>query len=191
MLTHNEIMEIQREAQLLIKIEIPDKLWEGGMSSFKLAVDTIRSNQEQVTTMLMAVGREHVSIKRLIKQIKFLMSSGVPINEISWPINLPNLMVMEDLEQEISLLRDNLKLMHGELTRARSDLRSKIHLLEMEARMGPSGLIPQSPNSKGFDFSGVNSHSMNSENDIKWDDPTSEKEDGPTERELDELSDAH
>lgn len=167
-MTSKEILALYERAVLLIKIELPDRLYEGGISSFKVAVDTIRSNQEQLSTMLIAVSQEKLAIKKLHRQIKFLLASGVTKDDVVWPDGLPNLMALEDLEAEVVCLWDNLKLLHGELTRARTDLKSKINLLEIEARMGPSGIpgdmVDQSPRTPGVD-----TNTILTDDDILWD----------------------
>lgn len=178
MLTSKEVLAIYEKAVLLIKIELPDRLYEGGISAFKVAVDTLRSNQEQLSTMLIAVSREKLLIKRLHKQIKFLLASGCQKEDVVWPEGLPNIMAIEDVEAEVVCLWDNLKLMHGELTRARTDLKAKINLLEIEARMGPSGvpgdIVPRRPTPPG-----VKSNNMLSDQDVIWDDLESGESEKP------------
>jgi hypothetical protein len=54
---------------------------------------------------------------------------------------MPKKAKLEDLEAELSVLLENLKLLHGECNRARSDLKTKVQLMDMEAKMGASGLV--------------------------------------------------
>ena len=180
MLTPQEINDLYIRAQSLVKIGLPDKLWEGGVSTFKVSIDQIRSNQEQLSTMMLAVSREHLLLKRLLRSIKSLLVVGVFFQDVRWPEGYPNLLSVEDREQELAVLWDNLKLMHSELSRARSDLRSKIYLLEAEARMGPSGLIPSEGAPSKSASVGV--HSAGTEHDFTWDtltdDPNTPKEKG-------------
>ena len=70
MLTSHEINEMYARAQGLVKIPMPDRLWEGGVSSFKKAIDLISTNHEKLSTMLLAVSREHLLVKRLLRSVK-------------------------------------------------------------------------------------------------------------------------
>jgi hypothetical protein len=165
MLTSPEINAMYMRARGLIQIDLPDRLWEGGTSAFKIAVDKIRSNQEQLSHMLLEVSRERLLIRRLQRSVKSMLAAGVKSSEVAWLPELPNMLAVDEHEEEMSLLWDNLKLFHSELSRARSDLRSKMHLLEIETRMGPSGVI--SEGISGLPSAGV--HTIANEHDVEWD----------------------
>lgn len=141
MMTQQEIVELYREAQPLGVVKLPERLWEGGVSSFLSTVDEIRVNQEKLSGMIIKVAREEFTVQTLLRRLGRMLKSGVVPGQKPWPESIKSYDEIEDLASELAVLLDALKLLHGDLNRARSDLKTKTALLESEAKMGPGGRI--------------------------------------------------
>lgn len=130
--------EIYAELKMAGHVELPEKLWEGGTSTFMECVDSIRSKQERLSVLILDTVKELGTTKKALKYVKLITKNGGTVDS-----KAPSLNVLEDYLSDLEDLRECLKLVHGDLSRARSDLKSKITLLEAEAKIGASGRLPQ------------------------------------------------
>ena len=117
MLTLNDIAQIYEDTKALGRFQLPDHLWENGVFVYTQVVDQIRSNQECLSEAIIRVSRERLSLGAILR-------IAAKTSDANWPDNMPNKAKLEDLEAELSVLLDNLKLLHGECNRARSDLKT-------------------------------------------------------------------
>lgn len=134
MLTLNDIAQIYEDTKSLGRFQLPDHLWENGVFVYTQVIDQIRTNQECLSEAIIRVSRERLSLGAILR-------IAAKTSDENWPDNMPKKAKLEDLEAELSVLLENLKLLHGECNRARSDLKTKVQLMDMEAKMGASGLV--------------------------------------------------
>lgn len=138
MWTPEMFTKIYDEIKTAGHVVLPEKLWEGGTSTYMECVDRIRTQQERLSVLILDAIKELGGAKKALKYIRQITKNGGAIDP-KWP----SLNVHEDYVSDLEDLRECLKLIHGDLSRARSDLKSKINLLEAEAKLGASGRIPQ------------------------------------------------
>lgn len=173
----DKIESIYIEIAKLGSIKLPDVLWEGGVSTFKIAVDVIRTNQERLSTLIISASRELLLASKREKYaiaFKKKVSATVP-----WPEKWQSYDQILDDKDTIECLMGNLKLVHGDLNRARSDLKSKIQLLESEAKMGPAGSIYQAEDNEQTISKSVSKSNISEDPDeIDWNDLTTNPDGG-------------
>lgn len=164
-----KINEVYEEIGSLGKLTLPDKLWEGGLSTYKNSIDSLRGNQERMSTLIIEVSRELVTLRKAQKYGKRLLDQGIVYGSAKWPETFPNIDEVEDYLMDMEALQDSMKLIHGDLNRARSDLKSKVQLLEVEAKMGGSGSIDRANiNESTVDKGVMKKSAVSSDHGIDW-----------------------
>lgn len=161
--TPDAITEVYKELTEIKQFTLPDSLWEGGLSVYKTSVGKLRQKQDQLTSMEMELQQEYTKVNRqyfvLVKLMRAeteraLTDPDVKIERSIWAkrkkadqkVQAKYGNDVDDVKvylEEIYGLKEAVHLIYSDLSRARTDLKTQVRLLEMEAEA--NGMLNRQP----------------------------------------------
>lgn len=178
-----KISLLYQELSELKSFELPNTLFDGGFSTYQKSVDILRAKQSRLAEIIMDVDKEYQLVNQKFHLLNQLLREQTILN-----MELPDVKMAGSLwarktraeqkartkyklydelagyRENLWSLRDTVKFIYNDLTRARTDLKLKIHLLDMEA--GMQGSAPKAS---------VKGTSAKKLNDEDWKNLTDEK----------------